>query len=120
MNQIRKTSFLSKLLMNPRLSSFLEVESQGHGFIKNSLNEICETVKQSSYASQSATLVVSRSATVGNAVAVELTLQLCDTKGVPSPAQSDTAEFLASRRYLLQRLHCVDVRQLVRGLVERN
>ena len=98
MNQTRGTSFLSKLLMNPRLSSFLEVESQGHGLIKNSQNEIYETVKQSTYASQSATLVVSRSATVGNAVAVELASQLCDPKGVPSSEQSDTAEFLASRR----------------------
>ena len=93
MNQTRGTSFLSKLLMNPRLSSFLEVESQGHGLIKNSQNEIYETVKQSTYASQSATLVVSRSATVGNAVVVELASQLCDTNGVPSLEQSDTAEF---------------------------
>ena len=120
MNQTRGTSFLSKLLMNPRLSSFLGVESQGHGFIKNSQNEIYETVKQSTYASQSATLVVSRSATVGNAVAVELASQLCDTKGVPSSEQSDTAEFLASRRRLLQNLHCVDDHQMLRGLVERN
>lgn len=120
MNQTRGTSFLSKLLMNPRLSSFLEVQSQGHVFLKNSQNEIYETVKQSTYASQSATLVVSRSATAGNAVAVELASQLCDTKGVPSSEQSETAEFLASRRRLLRNLHCVDVRQLVRGLVERN
>lgn len=84
MNQTRRTSFLSKLLMNPRLSSFLEVESLGHGFIKNSQNEIYETVKQSTYASQSATLVVSRSATAGNAVAVELASQLCHTNGVTS------------------------------------
>jgi hypothetical protein len=107
-------------LMNPRLSSFLGVESQCHGFIKNSQNGIYETVKQSTYASQSATLVVSRFATVGNAVAVELASQLSATKGVQLSEQSASAEFLASRRRLLRNSHCVDDHQLLRGLVERN
>jgi hypothetical protein len=96
MNQIHETSFLSKSLISPRLSTFLAVESQGHGLIKNPQNEIYETVKQSTYANQSATLVVSRSAMVENVVAVELASQLCNTNGVPSLAQSDTAEFFAS------------------------
>jgi hypothetical protein len=33
---------------------------------------------------------------VENVVAVELASQLCNTNGVPSLAQSDTAEFFAS------------------------
>jgi hypothetical protein len=96
MNHIHETSFLSKSLISPRLSTFLAVESQGHGLIKNPQNEIYETVKQSTYANQSATLVVSRSAMVENVVAVELASQLCNTNGVPSLAQSDTAEFFAN------------------------
>ena len=70
--------------MSPRLSTFLAVESQGHSLTKNPQNEIYETVKQSTYANQSATLVVSRSAMVENVVAVELASQLCNTNGVPS------------------------------------